>query len=226
MTRPTLHRGKLAKAPRVLEVRPLVREDLAVLQGERAPQSRVKSLRAHHHRIAYMLAAKMTTTEIMQITGYSRSRIQQLSNDPAVQQLMAEYEPDAKGDAHKVIDEFARRKFENAMMAEELISEHLYEALETGILPAIKNLLPITQDYADRFGYGKHTSQTSEVKDYAKALELAMARDGRSSVIDARAPKPAPALASIPAEPPAQPPAAPQGNQSDAAFSVGIRRRV
>lgn len=224
MTRTSLHRGKLAKPPRILEVRPLEREDLKALDT-RAPQGRVKTLREHHHRIAYMLAAKMTTTEIVEITGVSRSRVLQLRADPSVQQLVAEYEPEAIAEARKTVDEFARRKFENAMMAEELISEHLYTALETGELPAIKSLLPITQDYADRFGYGKHTSQTNEVKDYAKYIELAMARDGRSSVIDARA-NPAPASASIPAEPPALPPAAPQGNPSDAAFSAGIRRRV
>jgi len=33
MTQPTLHRGKLAKAPKVVGVRPLTREDMIALQS-------------------------------------------------------------------------------------------------------------------------------------------------------------------------------------------------
>lgn len=220
MSQPKLHRGKLARVPKVLAVRPLTREDLAVLRETRV-QPRVKALRAQHHRIAYMIAAKMTTAEIVDATGYSITRILQLRADPSVQQLAAEMEPDATEQARKAVDEFQRLKLEHAMMAEELIGEHLYRAIETGDLPSIKTLLPISQDYADRFGYGKHSTQTSEVKDYAKALELAMARDGRGAVIDAKVvpahPAPSPEVDAI------QPPPSP-GSQSVAATSAGKRR--
>ncbi len=196
MNAPTLHRGRLARAPRILSVRPLVREDLAVLLEKRVPGGRVKELRAHHHRIAYMFASKMMVGEIAEVTGMSLTRLYQLRDNPAFKQLITECEPEALPSARAVVDEFARLKFENAMRAERLIAERLEAAEESDdpdLIP-LKTLLPISQDFGDRFGYGKKETRTNEVKDFAAMMEQIQAASGRSSVIDAKA-NPLPAVA-------------------------------
>lgn len=225
MTGPKLHRGRLAKPPRIISVRPLTREDLAVLKETRVTP-RVKNLRAQHHRLAYMLASGMTTKEASDVTGYSVTRILQLKADPAFRQLMSEFEPEAKATARQVVDEYARSSFENTMMAQEILGEHLARCVEriddpeSELIP-IKYLLPITHDYGDRFGYGKHTSQTTKVVDFAKVMEQAQVYRGTGTVIDAPSrrlqgggSKPVGSSATIP------------GPQAELVASPGIRRRL
>src|SRR5882724_2865136 len=70
MNAPTLHRGRLAKAPRILSVRALERDDLAVLKEKRPSQGRVRQLRETHRRLAMLVAAGFTTAQIVEVTGY------------------------------------------------------------------------------------------------------------------------------------------------------------
>lgn len=231
MNQPKLHRGKLAKHPRILGVRPLEREDLAVLSDKRAPQGRVRQLRAHHHRIAYMLASDMSVREVSEVTGYSISRILQLKDDPTFQQLMAEAKPDAQATARRAVDEYTARSIENALMAKEIEGEHLYRCLdrmredpESELIP-LKYLLPLTADFGDRFGYSKKVENTNKVVDIGKIMEQVAVARGITPVIDAT-PRLSQARsdASKPAEAPASP--ASQPSQAELAVGTGIRRRL
>lgn len=224
----TLHRGKLAKPPKVLSVRPLTREDLGVLREKRVGAPRIKQLRAQHHRLAYMLASGMTIREVAEVTGYSTTRLLQLrDNDPAFRDLMAKSEPDAKAAARLAVDEYARARFEQATMANEIILEHLNRCVErmddpeAELIP-LKSLLPITQDFADRYGHGKHSTQVNKVVDFAKMMEQAQNYRGMGTVIDA-VPRTPPGT--VPAEA-VTPPSSTQPPQDQLAVGTGIRRRL
>src|SRR6266481_3826630 len=103
---PTLHRGKLAKTPRVVGVRPLTREDMLRLQDPRPPQNRPKAMRETHHRLARMVAAGFRTEEILRLTGFSSTRLLQLRHDPAFQELVAAYKDKVDEAYARSIDEF------------------------------------------------------------------------------------------------------------------------
>lgn len=210
-------------------MRPLTREDLGVLAEKRAAP-RVRQLRAQHHRLAYMLASGMTIREVADITGYSTTRLLQLKDDPAFRQLMAESEPDAKAAARQAVDEYARQRLEQAMMANEIISEHLSRCVErlddpdADLIP-LRSLLPITQDFADRFGYGKRSETTNKVVDFAKMMEQAQTHIGSGPVIDAT---PRSLLARDAASKPVGAQGSPKSPlpQAELAVGSGIRRRL
>lgn len=220
MNAPTLHRGRLAKAPRILSVRPLTREDLGVLRDKRAGAPRVKQLRETHRRLAMLVAAGFTTAQIVETTGYSTTRILQLKGDPSFAQLVAEFRPRAEEIQRQKIDEYYTLLFENGVKAERMIGEHLDRAdEEDGDLIPIGRLLAISRDTADRIGYGKHTTQTNKIVDFAKMIEQAQAAKGMGSVIDARSGDAPRALA--PAGVSLQPP-----QELGVAVVSGFRRRL
>lgn len=221
MNAPTLHRGRLAKAPRILSVRPLTREDLGVLREKRAPTGRVKQLRETHRRLAMLIAAGFTTAQVVETTGYSTTRILQLKGDPAFMQLVAEFRPHAEEIQKRKVEEFYSLLFENGLKAERMIGETLDRAEEDDELIPINRLLAISRDSADRVGHGKHTSQTTKVVDFAKMIEVAQAARGNGPVIDARAnTSPRAVRTSMPVELSRSSP------QADLAASPGIRRRL
>lgn len=188
MTQPTLHRGKLARAPKVLSVRPLTREDMASLAAPRPPQNRPKVMREAHHRLARMVAAGFRTEEILLQTGYSSTRLLQCRADPAFQELVAAYKDKVDEAFVRGVDEFWETSTSNMLRAERMIEEHLDEAeVEGGEKISIKTLMALTADRADRFGYGKKTTQRNENLDFAAMMEQIARQSGRSNVIDATA---------------------------------------
>jgi len=221
--KPTLHRGAIAKHPRILAVRVLTREDLACLRNkgdERRVMPRVKAFRDTHHRLARLCAAGIRIEEILRITGYSYQRLYTMQRDPAFKQLVEEYR--GKVDAAFVSsqDEFYETSTSNMLRAERQIEEHLDRADEDGELLPMKLLMGLTSDRADRFGYGKKTVNTNINLDFAKNLERMMASRGQATVIDARANAP-PSLASGPQDRAPTPEA-----HKSAAASAGFRRRM
>lgn len=183
--RPELHRGRLAKHPRVLSVRPLTRDDLLVLKEQRVGPPKVKQYRETHHRVARLVASGLRNQDISRMTGYSPNRIHQYRADPAFQQLVAEYKGKVDEAFVESLDEFYETSTSNMLRAERMIEEHLDRAEDEGDLLPVKTLLQVTADRADRFGYGKHATQTTEVRDFAKMMEQLAAKSGRSNVIDA-----------------------------------------
>lgn len=214
---PELHRGKIAKPPRILAVRPLAREDLGTLRETRV-QPRVRAFRDTHHRLARLCAVGLRDSEILRLTGYSQQRLGTLRSDPAFQQLIAMNRE--KVDTGPV-DEFAETSISNMLRAERQLEEHLDIADDSGDLLPLKTLLAITSDRADRFGYPKKKELNSNhVIDFARDIEARMARSGRGSVIDAKANPGNPIFASTARElPPPESPSPP------IAPSAGVRRR-
>jgi hypothetical protein len=186
--KPELHRGKLASPVRVLAVRVLSREDLnRVRSDQKRVTVRVREFRDAHHRLARLVASGLRIPEILRITGYSAGRLTSLKSDPAFIELVASYRDKVDAAFVSGQDEFYETSVSNMLRAERQLEEHLDAADESGDLVPIKTLLAITSDRADRFGYGKKTTQTNINVDFAKRLEEMNARRGASTVIDAKA---------------------------------------
>lgn len=220
MNRPELHRGKIAKAPRILAVRVLTREDLARLKTAERTVPRVKAFRDSHHRLARLCAAGLRNEEIMRITGYSHVRLCTLRQDPAFQELVTQYRDKVDEAFVRAQDEVYETANSNLIRIERQKEEHLDQADETGELLPIKTLLALSSDYMDRFGYSKKTVNTNINIDFAKRMERMMAQRGQATVIDAK-PGSQP-LASSPQEFP-PPGAAPEGPASIAQPEQGFR---
>ncbi len=184
--RPELHRGRLAKPIRVLSVRPLTRDDLGVLREKRVGPPKVKQYRETHHRIARLVAAGLRPGDVARMAGISPNRVHQLRSDPAFEQLVAEYKDKVDEAYVSAQDEFYNTATSNMLRAERMIEEHLDKAEDNDDPIPLRTLMGITADRADRFGYGKHATQTTEVRDFAKMMEQMAQKSGRSNVIDAK----------------------------------------
>ncbi len=183
----TLHRGKLATNPKILEVRPLTREDLAILRERRPPQNVVKAFRDWHHRIARLVAMGIKHSDVRAQTGLSQTRFLQYMSDPAFQELVAQYRNKVQEGYIDAATELYETVAANTLNAEIMIREQLEEAMDGGIPLPIKTLLTISRDGADRVGLPKQkvSTNTNFNMDFASMLEKAAARSGRSNVIDA-----------------------------------------
>lgn len=174
-------------------MRALTRDDLACLKAPRAPQGRVKNFRNTHHRLAKLFAGGLSRRQIGEITGLSYTRLATYDNDPAFKELIAQYQPEADAQHEEQINEFIALEFESAMSAARIKNRKLVEideALEAGEeveTPSLTTLLAVTGDFGDRFGYAKQSRQTNEVLDFAKILEVQMAKMGKATVIDSTA---------------------------------------
>ncbi len=189
MSGPELHRGKLARHPRILSVEPLEREDLACLREKRVGPPRIKALRRSHHRVARLIALGYKDAQITQMTGYTATRIGQLKVDPAVQELIATYDKKVEEDFERKIDHVHEEMCEVKLRGLNLIQERLDQAEdEDNPTPiALKDLMTLVGDMADRTGHGKHSSQTKEVVNFAEMMKQLARSSGRSNVIDATA---------------------------------------
>ena len=186
MTQPTLHRGKLAKAPRVIGVRPLTREDMLALQAKRPPQNRPKAMRETHHRLARMVAAGFRTEEILRLSGFSYTRLHQLQHDPAFVELVSQYRGKVDEAYVRGVDEFWETSTSNMLRAERKIEDRLDEDDDGMEKISLKDLMALTSDRADRFGYSKKIVNRNENLDFAKMMEQVARASGRSNVIDAK----------------------------------------
>lgn len=90
----TRTRGRLAKAPIVLEVRALGKEEVERLAGtERGKKpSRITRITMRHHKVAQLLAAGRSNEEVAIVTGLVPSTISILKGDPTFRELMRHYE--------------------------------------------------------------------------------------------------------------------------------------
>src|SRR6266436_5732334 len=184
---PTLHRGQLARTPKVVGVRPLTREDMLRLQAPRPGQNRPKPMRETHHRLARMVAAGFRQEEILRLTGFSQTRLYQLRGDPAFQELVAAYRGKVDEAYVRGVDEFYETSTSNMLRAERKI-EQILDDDDDGNLEkplSINQLMALTADRADRFGYSKKVVNRNENVDFAAMMEQIARSSGRSNVIDA-----------------------------------------
>lgn len=189
-----LTKGAIPKKRNILSVRELVRDDLEVLREKRAAMP-TNRFRDPHHRVARLYAAGLRTFEVQQRCGYSISRLQVLSADPAFQELVASYREKVNEAFVREQDEFYELATSNMIKAETQIAEHLEQAEENGELVPLRSLIALRADSADRLGYGKKQTNLNVNVDFAAQLEKAIKRSGVT--IDGVSPHPTPGAARL-----------------------------
>lgn len=160
----------------ITDIRPLTREDLSEIIN--APKYDVMSrIRDPHHRVARLVASGIRPyEEIARRSGYSTMRINQLTADPAFMELVARYRREIDAAFISSQDDYYEMATANMLKAERMISEKLEIAEEEGSLPPVRDLLAISRDAADRFGYGKKATNVNINVDFASKLEKAISR--------------------------------------------------
>lgn len=175
-----MRKGPQAPLPLIFQPRELRREDLARLQGDRGVLGIPQKLRESHHRVARLAATGMMNKEIAERTGYSTARIATLINSPAMKELIATYRQKIDEAFFASQDEYYELATANMLAAERHIRDHIDQADENDELIPLNMALKISRDAADRFGYGKHQTNTNLNVDFAKMLENAIARSRAS----------------------------------------------
>jgi hypothetical protein len=165
--------------PKLLEVRPLTREDLSLLKtGYQIKPNRVQSFRDSHHRVARLLAAGLHIPDVAEATGYAIASIYAFRTDPAFKELMAEYRPSAESVVRDAIAEYEGLLISNRMKAERKLADRLDDEDEDRI--TTRDLITLARDAADRTGFGKRATNVNVNVDMAKALEEARLRIDQS----------------------------------------------
>ena len=167
------------------EPRALVASDLERLREPRFVATSPQKLRESHHMIARFAALGLDNTEVGTRTGYSRERVGVLLEAPAMKELVALYRGKIDETYVKQVDAFFELATGNMLAAERHIADTIAELDEKDELLPVRTALAISRDAADRFGFGKHTSQTNINVDFAAKLEAAIARSGKGPTIEA-----------------------------------------
>lgn len=138
----------------------------------------VERLREKHHIVARLAALGCTRGEIAQKTGFMYVSISRIFDSPAFRELITFYERQSADQFREAAYDYAAIAIGNMMTAETMISDKLNDALVTGEDLPTKELLAISRDGADRFGYGKRNTQVNVNVDFATKLEAAIKRSG------------------------------------------------
>ena len=167
-----LHRGKIARDREIKEIRVLDREDLEVLKAAR-PAPKIATFRDAHHWVARYLASGMTVTEVAQATGYSITRVMQLKQVPAFQNLVSDYRKLADDGYKGVIIDYVTLKMSNKMKAERMIAEKLDKSDEEEELLSVRELISISREQ------DRSTNIQVNVGDFAQQLDGAISRSSK-----------------------------------------------
>lgn len=205
-----LQRGKKAIVAEIelSEIRSLDRAELSVLLEER-PRTPIQSLRDTHHRIARAVATGLKPIEIATLCGISIGRLGTLKLDPAFIDLVAHYRGAVTAEFVRQTDSYLEMATGNMLKAEAMLSDKLDAAMENNEFLPTRDLIAISRDAADRFGYGKRQTNLNVNADFAAMLEAARSRSSKARDITPQvgAPALAPALADGPHPAPAFDPA-------------------
>lgn len=169
-------KGRPARVNPVEGVRALTREDLALIKAPRTEISTVKKLKSSHHNLARLIAAGLSHVTAAERAGYSAGGVHLLMKDPSFISLVTHYQGLVTERFLDTVDTFAELAVSNMVRAERMISDHLDEADETNEPVPLNRLIPIVTDRADRFGYGKKSTQVNVNVDFASKLEQANRR--------------------------------------------------
>ena len=162
-------------------IRDLTRDDLAATFAPAFKLSiTADKIRDSHHRIARLAAAGLRKFEIVERTGYSYNRVHALLGSPAMIELVAKYRDRVNAAFERQQDSFLELATQNMLKAERLLADRL-EAQDDPDAKAIpvRDLVAISRDAADRFGYGKKSQVTNVNADFAEQLAQAIARSGK-----------------------------------------------
>lgn len=171
----TLHRGRIGKSVEILGIRELTRDDLTCLREPRQV-SAAQKLRDPHHRLARLIASGIRLGEAADRAGYSYSRAAVLHADPTFQDLVANYRKQVDAAFVQSQDEYYDLATSNMRKAERMIAEKLEAADAEGETLPTRDLIAISRDAADRFGYGKKQTNLNVNVDFAAKLEKAIQR--------------------------------------------------
>lgn len=162
-----------ARAPRVTvdDVRPIVQEDLSVLQearGSEAPP--LKRLRYKHHSLARALADGLSETEAGLVAGYDSNYVSILKQDPAFRDLVAFY----RGEHAQAYDAVHATVAGLSLKAAEELDRRLEEEPHKLGAAFLKDLMVVG---LDRTGHGPTQTQVQRVElNFAQRLEEARKR--------------------------------------------------
>lgn len=174
-----MRKGAIAAPIPIGQPTPLVAADLERLKQPRFVASTPQKLRDSHHMIARLAAAGLRPFEIAERTTYSRVRVVQLLQSPAMEELVAQYRKKVDEQFVEGVDQFVQLATSNMLAAERHIADRIAELDEQGELLEVRTALAISRDAADRFGYGKKSQVTNLNVDFAAQLERCIARSGK-----------------------------------------------
>lgn len=169
----------------IIAVRELVKADLARLIEPRKVQQ-IQRIKDSHHYLARLFAAGLDIKAVAARTGYSYHRIAHIRKSPAFDQLVAEYRNMVCDSWLESLDDYHELATANMVRAELQIADRLAEAEDAGETLPVRDLIAISRDAADRFGYGKKQTNINLNGDFASALERAI-RQRDHVVIEASA---------------------------------------
>lgn len=168
------------QTPYVIRIGPLTPEHMLALRDRSAAAGRLQRLRDSHHNVCRLAALGLSTADIAARTGYSTARISQLlNNNPAIQDQIARYRGEVNASWRESVGEYASLGTSNMMKAERQIADRLDMADEADDPLPIRELIAIARDAADRFGYGKRTTNLNINVDFAARLEAARLRSSK-----------------------------------------------
>lgn len=165
---------------RRLEISPLTKGDLARLYEPRKA-SVITRLRDSHHFLARLYASGLDNGAVAARTGYAIERLRRIRRSPAFENLVAEYRDIVTAEWAETVDDYYEIASSNMMKAELQISDRLADAEEdpeNNAIP-IRDLMAISRDSADRFGYPKKGVNVNVNADFASMLERAIKRSGK-----------------------------------------------
>lgn len=149
-------------------------------------------IRERHRWIAELLACGMTRNEVADLVGMTPERVGQLYNDPAMQELIAQYRSsEGVADAKGLIDLAFARKHVLRNMNRAIIhhSLRLDMAEEMGEPLTIREATQIAEFGADRIGFGKHATNINVNVDFASQLDRALDASRKAKVINGSTPR-------------------------------------
>lgn len=136
--------------------------------------------RESHHAIARWFAQGCTVSKVCDLTGYSRRRLHLLLSDPTFQELVVNYHNELDDEVRKDLDVYRDLSTKNMIRAELIVQDKLDDE-EEPMSAALAN--KISQDRADRLGYGKNSTVKHE-HTFADALDRAIERSNKARVIE------------------------------------------
>ena len=153
--------GGTATDVNITSVKDLVISDLSEIMTARGPQPIVKTLRDSHHNVARFIALGLDNTAVAERTGYSYVRVATLVADPTFQELITYYRNLVTKLFLEEADDYMQMATSNMLKAERMIADKLDAADEEGETLTTRELIAISRDAADRFGYHKRQTQVN-----------------------------------------------------------------
>jgi hypothetical protein len=179
----------IAKPRKVLTVRSLTKADLVKLyEPRRVPV--VQKLKDSHHHLARLFASGLNIPAVARRVGRTVEAVRRIRQSPAFEQLVAEYRNVITEKWAESVDDYYEIACGNMVRAELQLADRLGEAEDAGETLPVRDLIAISRDAADRFGYGKRQTNVNVNADFASILERAVRRSGKGvalTVVSAKA---------------------------------------